>query len=115
VALNSWLSKRFAGPNTKIVVQEGRYMTRMVFCKKFKEELPGLAIPPLPGATGQEIFETVSEKAWKEWQANQTMLINEHRLSLMDADARKFLTEEMHRFFDNQDYAKPKGYVPPSS
>ena len=90
-------------------------MTRIVFCKKYKEELPGLPMTPLPGATGQEIFDNISEKAWKEWQTNQTMLINEHRLSLMDADARKFLTQEMHRFFDNQDYAKPEGYVPPSS
>jgi len=90
-------------------------MTRTVFCKKYQQELPGLAVPPIPGATGLEIYESVSEKAWKEWQANQTMLINENRLSLMDRDARDFLTKEMHRFFANEDYAKPDGYVPPSS
>ncbi len=90
-------------------------MSRVVFCKKYKEELPGLPVPPLPGTLGQEIYEQVSEKAWKEWQANQTMLINEHRLSLMDRAARDFLTQEMQRFLDNEEYAKPEGYVPPSS
>ena len=54
-------------------------------------------VPPLPSAVGLNIFENISEKAWKEWQNNQTMLINEHRLSLMDPDV-KFLTQEMHRF-----------------
>ena len=34
--------------------------------------------------------------------------------SLMDPDARKFLTQEMLRFFDNKEYAKPEGYVPPA-
>jgi Fe-S cluster biosynthesis and repair protein YggX len=90
-------------------------MSRVVFCKKYKEELAGLPVPPLPGTLGQEIYEQVSEKAWKEWQANQTMLINEHRLSLMDRAARDFLTQEMQRFLDNEEYAKPEGYVPPSS
>ena len=90
-------------------------MTRLVLCRKYQQDLPGLPMPPLPGAVGLDIFENISAKAWKEWQNNQTMLINEHRLSLMDPDARKFLTQEMHRFFDNQEYAKPEGYVPPSS
>ncbi len=40
-------------------------MTRMVFCKKYKEELPGLAIPPLPGATGQEILKPCLKKLGK--------------------------------------------------
>ena len=90
-------------------------MIRLVFCRKYQEKLPGLPVPPVPGAIGQDIFENVSERAWKEWQGNQTMLINEHRLSLMDPDARKFLTQEMLRFFDNKEYAKPEGYVPPAS
>ena len=88
-------------------------MPRFVFCKKFNRELPGLQSPPLPGDLGQKIFDTISEQAWREWQANQTMLINEHRLNLMDAAARKFLTDEMHRFFSNETYAKPDGYTPP--
>ena len=44
-------------------------MIRLVFCRKYQElmDLPGLPVPPLPGAIGQDIFENVSEKAWKEW------------------------------------------------
>lgn len=90
-------------------------MPRHVLCKKFNRELPGLEVPPLPGALGQEIFDTISKRAWKEWQVNQTMLINEYRLNLMDASARNFLRNEMHKFFANEHYAKPKGYVPPVS
>jgi Fe-S cluster biosynthesis and repair protein YggX len=90
-------------------------MTREVFCKKFKTDLPGLSHPPIPGDLGQDIFENVSEQAWREWQAHQTMLINENRLSLMDPDSRKFLKEEMMRFLSTEDYAKPDGFVPPPS
>ena len=90
-------------------------MARKVFCRKYQENLEGMSSPPYPGEKGEDLFENVSEKAWKEWQGNQTMLINEHRLSLMDPDARKFLTQEMLRFFDNKEYAKPEGYVPPAS
>ncbi len=90
-------------------------MTRTVFCKKFKTELPGLLIPPLPGLLGQEIYENISEKAWKEWQTNQTMLINANHLSLLDPTTRKFLMQEMDLFLSNKEYAKPDGFVPPSS
>ena len=90
-------------------------MTREVFCKKFKTDRPGLSHPPIPGDLGQDIFENVSEQAWREWQAHQTMLINENRLSLMDPDSRKFLKEEMMRFLSTEDYAKPDGFVPPPS
>ena len=50
-------------------------MTRTVFCRKYEQELEGLDRPPLPGAKGQDLFDTVSKKAWTEWQAEQTMLI----------------------------------------
>jgi len=85
---------------------------RTVFCRKYQKELPGLAMPPLPGVLGQTIFDEISDQAWKEWQSNQTMLINEHRLNLMDPNARQWLTSEMERFFSNQVYAKPAGFIP---
>ena len=43
-------------------------MTDTVFCKKFKEELPALAVPPMPGKKGQELLSSVSQKAWDEWK-----------------------------------------------
>ena len=90
-------------------------MTRTVFCKKYQRELEGLAKPPYPGAKGQEIYETVSKKAWEEWQAHQTMLINEKQLSMMDPSSRKFLQAEMEKFFAGEAFEQAEGYVPPSA
>ena len=87
-------------------------MSRTVFCRKYREELPGLERPPLPGKRGQDIYENVSQKAWLEWQAHQTTLINEKHLSLIDPDARKYLLEQMERFLDNRDVEQAEGFVP---
>ncbi len=89
-------------------------MARTVFCKKYQLELEGLDALPYPGAKGQEIFDTISKKAWQEWLAHQTMLINEKQLSMMDPEARKYLQQEMDKFFAGEDYDKAEGYVPPS-
>ena len=35
-----------------------------VYCKKYQEELPALDRPPYPGPRGEEIFNSVSKKAW---------------------------------------------------
>ena len=90
-------------------------MTRKVFCRKYQEELPGSAVTPMPGAVGQELFDNVSDKAWKEWQSQQTMLINEKHLNLMDPNARAFLKEQMEKFLSNEDFEQAEGYVPPTS
>lgn len=89
-------------------------MSRTVFCKKYQQELPGLPVPPLPGAKGQDLFENLSAKAWQEWLEYQTMLINEKQLNLMDMTARSYLNEQMARFFSNEDTDSVEGYVPPS-
>ena len=81
-------------------------MSRTVHCKKYNKELPALTAPPYPGPKGQEIFETVSKQAWTEWQAQQTMLINEKQLNMMNADDRKYLQAEMDKFLNNEDYGK---------
>ena len=54
-------------------------MTDTVFCKKFKEELPALKIPPMPGQKGQDLLLSISQKAWDEWKSHQTTLIKEKR------------------------------------
>lgn len=87
---------------------------RSVFCRRYRRELPGLDAPPLPGPAGQDIFDNVSVKAWREWQQLQTMLINEHHLSLVDRQARAYLSEQMRRFLTGEAYDRPSGYVPPS-
>lgn len=70
---------------------------------------------PYPGPKGQEIFDSISQRAWDEWQAQQTMLINEQRLDMRDAEARKFLQQEMDKFFAGEEHARAEGYVPPEN
>ncbi len=86
---------------------------RTVYCRKHEKELPGLDKPPMPGVLGVDIFEHISAQAWQEWQTLQTMLINEHRLSLRDADARDYLLNQMQRFFRNEETETPVGYIKP--
>ncbi|MCY4143493.1 MAG: oxidative damage protection protein [Gammaproteobacteria bacterium] len=88
-------------------------MARTVFCRKFGKDLPGFENPPIPGPLGQDIFENVSVQAWTEWQELQKMLINEHHLSLQDLDARRYLMDQMKKFFNNEEVDKPSGYVAP--
>ena len=87
-------------------------MTRQVHCRKYDEELEGLERPPFPGPRGEEIFQTVSRKAWEAWLHHQTMLINEKHLSLMDPATRTYLDEQRHRFLSNQPFDRAEGYVP---
>lgn len=89
-------------------------MTRTVNCRKYHQELPGLERPPYPGAKGQDIFDNISQQAWGDWLKHQTLLINEKRLNMMNAEDRKFLQVEMDKYFSGEDYAKAEGYVPPS-
>ncbi len=84
-------------------------MTRMVQCAKLKKELPGLARQPYPGEVGKKIFENVSEEAWQSWLRQQTMLINEYRLSLIDPKAQSFLKEEMEKFL----FGDGEAFTPP--
>tara|TARA_X000000368_G_scaffold418066_1_gene416391 strand:- start:1260 stop:1529 length:270 start_codon:yes stop_codon:yes gene_type:complete len=87
-------------------------MERLVFCRKYQKELPGLKKAPYPGPKGQEIFESVSDKAWQEWLIHQTMLINEGQLNLTNKESRNWLKEQMELFLSNEEYEKPKGYKP---
>ena len=88
-------------------------MTRMVHCKKLNQELPGLPRPPYPGEMGQRIYESISNEAWQSWLRQQTMLINEYRLALIDPKAQSFLKEEMEKFLFGDGGTTPEGFVPP--
>jgi Fe-S cluster biosynthesis and repair protein YggX len=90
-------------------------MTHMVHCIKLDRETEGLARPPYPGALGQRIYEQVSKQAWADWLRHQTMLINENRLSPMDPKARKFLEEQMDKYFFGEGSAPPAEFVPPKA
>lgn len=88
-------------------------MTRLIDCAKLKKKAKGLERAPYPGELGKKIFESISEEAWQMWLAHQTMLINEHRLSMIDPKARQFLAQEMEMFLFGAGSNKPAGFVPP--
>ncbi len=88
-------------------------MSRTVHCVKLGREAEGLARLPYPGELGKRIFENVSQEAWRMWLNHQTMLINEYRLTPIEPKARKFLEEEMEKFFFGEGSERPKEYVPP--
>ncbi len=88
-------------------------MARMVKCVLLGKEAEGLDRPTYPGELGKRIFENVSKEAWQKWMAQQTMLINENRLSPIDPKDRKFLEQQMEKFFFGEGADTPEGYVPP--
>jgi Fe-S cluster biosynthesis and repair protein YggX len=90
-------------------------MSRLVHCVKLDREAEGLRAPPYPGALGKRIYDNVSQEAWRLWLAHQTMLINENRLTPMEPKARKFLEEEMEKYFFGGGSEVPKEFVPPKA
>ena len=72
-----------------------------VYCRKYQEELPALDRPPYPGPRGEEIFNSVSKKAWMEWLQLQTMLINEKQLNLAEKETRDYLNDQLDKFLNS--------------
>lgn len=89
-------------------------MPRMVHCVVLKAESEGLDYVPYPGELGARIYANVSKIGWQRWVAHQTMLLNEYRLTPIDPKARKFLVEEMEKFFFGDGSDKPQEYIPPA-
>jgi Fe-S cluster biosynthesis and repair protein YggX len=87
-------------------------MSRMVQCVKLGREAEGLDRPTYPGDLGKRIFENVSREAWQQWLKQQTILINEYRLSPVDPKARAFLEEQMEKFFFGEGADTPKEFTP---
>jgi Fe-S cluster biosynthesis and repair protein YggX len=87
----------------------------MVNCIKLGREAEGLDFPPVPGELGKKLWESVSKEAWAAWQKHQTMLVNENRLNLADARARKYLLTQMEQYFFGEGADQPSGYVPPKA
>ncbi|MCF6765648.1 oxidative damage protection protein [Thiotrichales bacterium 19S3-7] len=86
-------------------------MTNKIFCQKLQKESLKMAFAPYPGDLGKRILENISQEAWQMWLNHQTILINEYRLNLMDAQSRKFLEGEMVKFlFEGKD-DKPEQFV----
>lgn len=90
-------------------------MTRNIFCAKLKQDAQGLDFLPYPGELGNKIYQQISKEAWQQWQAQQTMLINEYRLNLSEASAREFLATEMEKYLFGDGSQAPAGYTPPQT
>lgn len=88
-------------------------MSRLVKCMRLGVDAEGLDAPPFPGEQGQRIYEHISKQAWQEWLKVQTMLINEHRLTPFEAQAKKFLAQEREKYLFSSGSSLPEGYVPP--
>ncbi len=88
-------------------------MTRTVHCAKLGKELEGLDRLPYPGPIGQKIYDNISKEAWQAWLKQQTILINEYRLSVIDPKSRTFLEEQMQKFLFEGEEQKPDSFVPP--
>lgn len=85
-----------------------------IFCQKLQTELEGFEVAPYPGPLGERIVSSISKQAWNQWLEQQTMLINEYRLSMIDPKARQFLAQQMEQFLFGEGIERPAGYVPPS-
>lgn len=90
-------------------------MSRIIACVRHGAGQEGLDRPPYPGDLGQRIFEQVGKRAWGDWLAHQTMLINENRLSPVDPKARSFLKAELEKFFFGDGSELPAGFVAPEA
>ena len=87
-------------------------MTRQVHCVLLGIEAEGLDRPPYPGPLGERIYAQVSKPAWQRWLSHQTMLINEYRLTPFEPKARKYLEDEMQKFFFGEGSEAPPDFKP---
>ena len=87
-------------------------MAHTVHCVKLNKEAEGLDFPPYPGELGKKIYESVSKEGWQMWIGQQTMLINEYRLSLADSKSQQFLKLELDKFFFGDGSEPPTDFTP---
>ncbi|OUR64390.1 oxidative damage protection protein [Methylophaga sp. 42_25_T18] len=87
-------------------------MAHIVHCVKLNKEAEGLDFPPYPGELGKKIYESVSKEGWQMWIGQQTMLINEYRLSLADTKSQQFLKLELDKFFFGDGSEPPTDFTP---
>jgi len=90
-------------------------MPRTVFCQYQQCSTQGLDFVPYPGELGQRIYAHIGQAAWNAWLAQQTMLINENRLSPRDPKHRAFLEAQLIKFLFEGNTEKPAGYISPDT
>ncbi|XBC39204.1 MAG: oxidative damage protection protein [Buchnera aphidicola (Nurudea shiraii)] len=73
-------------------------MEKKIFCRFLKKYTLSLDNPPYPGKIGQKIYENISKLAWKQWIIQQTKIINEKKLNMLNHQDRKNLEKYMINF-----------------
>ncbi|OCG63277.1 MULTISPECIES: oxidative damage protection protein [unclassified Gilliamella] len=87
-------------------------MSRVIYCHYLKKKAEGLDFQLYPGELGKRIFNEISKQAWQEWLKKQTMLINEHKLNMMNSEHRKKIEAEMVKFLFEGREILIDGYKP---
>ena len=67
-------------------------------CTRCKQPNPRLDSPPMPGALGRRIHESICRPCWEEWFAMSVKVINEYRLNLMAPEHAKVYDRCMKEF-----------------
>lgn len=87
-------------------------MPRIIHCQYLQKDAEGLTFQTYPGELGKQIFDTISKDAWQLWLTKQTMLINEKKLNMLNADDKALLETEMRNFLFHGVDVKIDGYTP---
>jgi Fe-S cluster biosynthesis and repair protein YggX len=69
-----------------------------VRCSRCGEEREGLAAAPFRGDLGERIARGVCGDCWKAWLAEQTVQMNERRLTLAKPEHRDLLARLLSEF-----------------
>ncbi len=69
-------------------------------CRRCGQQREGLDQPPFRGKLGLAIHESVCRPCWIEWEAAQTKIINEARLSLGNPRHQEYLDSQLRAFLN---------------
>ena len=69
-----------------------------VHCARCGNDREGLETVPFGGELGRRVHEAVCRECWTAWLGEQTIQMNEKRLSLVKPEHRDLLTEMMKSY-----------------
>lgn len=69
-----------------------------VACRRCGEAKPALASPPFRGDLGDQIHASICAACWRAWLDEQTIQMNERRLSLARPDHQELVRKLMRGF-----------------
>jgi len=78
-----------------------------VFCVKLKRELPGWT-NSVRQRPGPQVYDNVSQEAWRMWTEHCKMLLNEYRLNPARREDQEVIVKQLEQFFFGEGSAVPK-------